>query len=671
MLRQLRTEKFKKGLLIGILIIIIPSFITFYGWQQSTGMGPDGNPNVPATIKFDRFDKVEVPASKVTEARRALQSKVATYARLTGKPLDNSIMEKLTGTPDLVNEAVDVAIWEKLARDSGVVVTNQGTLDFVAQQVSPAERIQLIEALRQQGRSFDDFIAEQRQGQMLQMSQQLVAPKVRVSLLEAWIAHSLASEKLVADVVKFPVADYVSKVAVTEDALKAYFDQNREKFRIPDQLRYAFLVVRKNDLKSSVTVSDDEVTSYYAANREDYRLPASVAVRQIFLKRPQPVPGEANDDLTSKTAEVAAKAQALKDALAKGEDFAALAEKNSEETVFAGVMDAATTAAEKMTTASGYLGFVREDAARRSYGDEWTSAAFSLQPGQLTPAFETARGFHILKAEGRKEGVLQTLDAVRETIVEKLKNEKVAPIFQAIAEDLRAKADKITVLEKLGEATSQTVRLTDKVDKGAPFISGIGLLGDFAEPVRDLQAGGRSEVMTDDNRILIMEIREEFPEHDPPMEERRADVLSAYRESRAREMARADAEKLKALSTDLAAMTSATLELGTTITRTADFTRGEADRVLGPIEDFARVSEGIAKGDTMLSVLGSPEQPTGYVVWRVEDRKPPSRKEFAEQLPRLMRDLTVRKSQTLLQEHMRDRRKELGTAVEIGANFRH
>ena len=39
MLRQLRSEKFKKGLLIGILIIIIPSFVTFYGWQQSAGNG--------------------------------------------------------------------------------------------------------------------------------------------------------------------------------------------------------------------------------------------------------------------------------------------------------------------------------------------------------------------------------------------------------------------------------------------------------------------------------------------------------------------------------------------------------------------------------------------------------------------------------------------------------
>jgi peptidyl-prolyl cis-trans isomerase D len=670
MLRQLRSEKFKKGLLIGILIIIIPSFVTFYGWQQSAGKGAGGNPNIPATIKFDRFDKVEIPASKVTEARRALQSKYATYARLTGKQLDNSIMDRLTGTPDLVDEAVDVAIWEKLARDSGVMVTEQGTLDAISQQVTQQEKVQLIDALNRQGRSFDDFVAEQRQGQLLQTAQQLISPRVRVSLLEAWIAYSLANEKLVADVVKFPVSDYMEKTALTDDALKAYFEQNRDKYKIPDQLRYAFILARKSDLLSSVTVTNDEVTSYYNAKGEEYRLPSAVAVRQIFLKRPMPDPSNPSEDLTSRTIEVLGKAQALKDSLAKGEDFAALAEKNSEETLFAGQIDTATTGADSLTTATGYLGFVREDVARQSYGDEWTSSAFALEPGQLSAVFETQRGFHILKGEGRKQGVIQPLETVRELIVSKLKNEKVEPIFQALAEDIRAKAVKITVLDKLAEATSQTAVLTEKVDKGAPFIPGIGILGDFAEPVLDLQAGGRSEVMSDANRILVMEIREEFPEHDPPLDEVRDKVVNDYKQIKAREMALADAEKLKARATNLDAMTSAAVDMGTTVTRTPQFTRGEATRMLGPIQDFGTLSEGLIKGETMLSTLGAADAPMGYVVWRVEDRIPPSRKEFAEQLPKLMRELSLTKSQTLLQEHIRDRRKELGDSVNIGENFR-
>ena len=90
--------------------------------------------------------------------------------------------------------------------------------------------------------------------------------RVRVSLLEAWIAYSLANEKLLADVVKFPVSEYMEKTAVTDDALKAYFEQNRDKYKIPDQLRYAFILARKSDLLSSVTVTNDEVTSYYNAN---------------------------------------------------------------------------------------------------------------------------------------------------------------------------------------------------------------------------------------------------------------------------------------------------------------------------------------------------------------------------------------------------------------------
>ena len=284
---------------------------------------------------------------------------------------------------------------------------------------------------------------------------------------------------------------------------------------------------------------------------------------------------------------------------------------------------------------------MRKDAATQAYGDEWTSSAFALEPGQLSPVFETQRGFHILKGEGRKEGVIQPLDAVRNLIVTKLKNEKAEPVFQALAEDLRTRAEKITVLEKLAEATSQTAKLTEKVDKGAPFIPGIGIVGDFAEPVLDLQAGGRSEVMADANRILVMEIREEFPEHDPPLDEVRDKVVNDFKQLKAREMARADAEKLKARATDLDAMTSAAADLGTTVTRTPEFTRGEATRMLGPIEDFQEISESLVKGETTLSPLGTVDAPMGYVVWRIEERIPPSRKDFAEQIPQLMRELTV------------------------------
>lgn len=678
MLRQLRSEKFKKGLMIGILAIIIPSFMVFYGWQSSEG--PQGDFGPAAELKLDKLGKVEVTQYDLRIARKLLSRRYEQYAQENGIKLEPGDLEDLLTPDNVVNEAVNVKLLEEYGAKHGIVVSDAEVEKYIENTYPAQIRPQMPQLLAQQGLSVEQFIAETKFDLLLFKIREVLSAQTRVPYYEAWLDYALKNEKLTADLVRFPVSNYLPKVQVDDAQLAAYFEKNKEKFAQPDQFEYDYIMVSRNDLRSSVTVTDDDITSYYAAHQEDYRLPRSVKARHIFLEKPaDDAATTATDGGTTGAEAVRAKANEIYNRAAKGEDFAALADQFTEEKIFPHRQDEGTTAADANTTAGGNLGYILETTAKAYYGDEWTSTVFGLQAGNISSPFETRRGFHIVKVEDRREGVVQPLSDVRDMVRDRIISEKVTPLFQQMGEELRANAAKYTGLSSLAEATTLTVRTTPKVERDVQIIPGIGRLSsgrpgenavDFGEAIRALQKGGRTDVLSDVNRHLVVEMKEEFPAHTPTLDEVRDKVTEAYRQEKANELARADAEALKAKAKDLASMQTVTAEMGTTVTTTNPFTRQEAAMVVGQSETFGKDSHNAKKGDILVTALGMPDQPQGYVVWHLTDKKEPDQTGFRKELPAISQAIARDKAEVLINEFLRDRRKQMGDRIEISEAFR-
>jgi peptidyl-prolyl cis-trans isomerase D len=130
-------------------------------------------------------------------------------------------------------------------------------------------------------------------------------------------------------------------------------------------------------LKAAQKLTDEEVHVYYSENKQKWAKPDQVKLRQILVKT----------DFAMATATAKAKADGILAKLKAGADFKALASTENS--------DASAKAN------GGDLGWMSRDDLR---DPQLASEALSLKKGQLSGIIQTSEGYHILKAEDRKDG---------------------------------------------------------------------------------------------------------------------------------------------------------------------------------------------------------------------------------------------------------------------------
>jgi peptidyl-prolyl cis-trans isomerase C len=159
------------------------------------------------------------------------------------------------------------------------------------------------------------------------------------------------------------------------------------------------------EITSRVSVSEEEVHARYASRPDLFVRPEAVRVRHILVKVAPGAP-EADRKKARRQAE-----KLLSQARRKGADFAALARRHSQD-------DSAAS--------GGDLGSV----SRGTMVGPFEQAAFALRPGELSDVVQTIFGFHVIKAEERREAEPIPESEVREAIEKALHTEKARAALQ-------------------------------------------------------------------------------------------------------------------------------------------------------------------------------------------------------------------------------------------------
>jgi peptidyl-prolyl cis-trans isomerase C len=169
------------------------------------------------------------------------------------------------------------------------------------------------------------------------------------------------------------------------------------------------------EVLQEISVSDQQVRAYYDDNPNQFRKPEQVKASHILVQ----VPADAGDD---KQAEALAAIQSLKQRLDDGENFATLAQENS---------DCPSKAK------GGDLGFF----TREQMVPPFSEAAFALQPGQTSDVVKTRFGYHIIRVTERQAEQTMAFNEVKEAVGARLRQEQEGKKIDAYLEKIKEHAD--------------------------------------------------------------------------------------------------------------------------------------------------------------------------------------------------------------------------------------
>ncbi len=161
-------------------------------------------------------------------------------------------------------------------------------------------------------------------------------------------------------------------------------------------------------------VSEKEIKRYYEEHKDRYAEPEAIRARHILIEVPQGASPE-------EKAKALKKVQEIREKALKGEDFAQLAKKYSDDP---GTRDK-----------GGDLGFF----SRGQMVKEFEEAAFSLKPGEISQPVETAFGYHLIKVEEKRPARQKKLGEVKAQIKEDIERERQEERLKAALKSLEKK----------------------------------------------------------------------------------------------------------------------------------------------------------------------------------------------------------------------------------------
>jgi len=206
------------------------------------------------------------------------------------------------------------------------------------------------------------------------------------------------------------VADFLAQAKVDAAQVQAYYDQHKDKFRVPEQVKIEYLAFSSNNLIASVQVSDDEARKFYQENAAKFQGDEQRRASHILIAF-----GGKGDAAAKKAAYDKAES-VLAEVKKNPGKFEELAKKYSQD----------PGSAEK----GGDLGLFGRGAMVKPFED----AVFSMKPGAVSDLVESDFGYHIIKLTEIK-GQAQTYDDVKVQIRAELLNQKSLAKFAEQAEN--------------------------------------------------------------------------------------------------------------------------------------------------------------------------------------------------------------------------------------------
>ncbi|MCA3825041.1 MAG: SurA N-terminal domain-containing protein, partial [Burkholderia sp.] len=407
-------------LMMALLLLIVLPGLGFVGIQGFRGFFDD-SANV-AAVNGHKITRVEFDGAfrqQIDQARQALGGqfdvKMFDTPEHRKQVLDGLIQQRVLAdeTQRLHLTASDNAVRDALMSDPMIASLKKpdGSIDV--------ERY--AQLLSFQGMTPEQYQERVRYSLSLQQIPASIVSSAFTPKSLAQRLSELAAQQREVQALVLKTSDFAAKVQPTDAQLNAYYDAHKQSFATPETATIQYLVYSPAAAAASAQPTDADIKKFYDDNPTHFRTEAQVRVSHIFIA----APGSAS--AADKTAAKTKAEQLLADVKAHPDQFAQIAQKNSQD---------APSAAK-----GGDLGFITRGST--AGGKAFDDAAFALKQGDVSGVVQSDLGFHILKATEVKPAVVKPFAEVKDEIAASLKQQYASKAFTDNAEGFTS-----TVYEK-------------------------------------------------------------------------------------------------------------------------------------------------------------------------------------------------------------------------------
>ena len=394
-----------------VLWIVIASFVLVYGYDfVQRRESPQAQPVL-------KVNGTPVPLIEVQRSLQAMSRFFQNQQPEQRKLLVNMILDSL----------IDQILLNQLADQLQVVVSDEEVNQVLRNQIAslkdsvrkqnpklPDDELDrqvqayLKSALTQQGyASLVDYRQEIARSLRAQKVQELLGAPVTVS--DAEIREAYEREYVTAKLEYVMVkVDRYKAPKPKEEELKAFYQAHRDRYKDKEKRRVEIYRVPVKAFLPSVTVTPKEIEAYYQDHKDEFTEPPRVHARHILISTSERSPEEAYK-----------RAQEVLKKLHEGADFAQLAAEYSDD--------------PGSRTQGGDLGWFTRGRMVKTFED----ACFAARVGAVVGPIQTEFGYHIIEVLEKDPGGLKPLEAVRDTIREKLARPKALEMAETKARELR------------------------------------------------------------------------------------------------------------------------------------------------------------------------------------------------------------------------------------------
>ncbi|WP_447786223.1 SurA N-terminal domain-containing protein [Pseudomonas germanica] len=356
---------------------------------------------------------------------------------------------------------------------------------------------------------------------------QMLAQEMLIGQLRAGVAGSgfvtdaevlafARLEKQTRDFATLNVKADPAAVKLTDDEVKAYYDEHAKEFMTPDQVIIDYVELKKSSFFDQVAVKDEDLQAAYQkeiANLSEQRRAAHILI-------------EVNDKTTE--AQAKAKIDEVQARLAKGEKFEALAKEFSQDPGSA--------------NNGGDLGY----AGPGVYDPAFEKALYSLSKDQVSEPIRTDFGYHLIKLLGVEAPEVPTLASLKDKLTREL---KAAQVEQRFVEATKQLEDSAFEASDLAQPAAD-LKLTVHTSKPFGREGGEGVAANravvtaaFSTEVID-EGANSTAIELDPETVIVLRSKEHLKPVQLPLESVNVAIRTQLTKEHASAAAKTKAEKL-------------------------------------------------------------------------------------------------------------------------------